>query len=103
MMKKTGKIYLEYEHLECDPVSYKIKCSTKNCLTRLNNKLEETFRYYDRYEAEYLKLLVFSDGDIYIDYDENKDLIFLMKLGNLLSSLTKEKLESLLNDLFFKE
>lgn len=65
MIKKTGKIYLEYEHLECDPVSYKIKCSTKNCLTRLNNKLEETFRC------------------------------------NLLSNLTKKKLESLLNDLFF--
>ena len=42
----------------------------------------------------------FNEGDIYIDVNETGKMYFLCRFGKMLSSMTKDKLESLLNGMF---
>lgn len=104
---KTKGITLNYTNfLDGNPVCYMMNFSDTIAKARFNEVMENMFPYeenmfpYEREQARYYRLVVFNEGDIYIDVNETGKMFFLCRFGNMLSSMTKEKLENLLNGMF---
>ena len=97
---KTKGIKLNYTNfLDGNPVCYMMSFSDSIAKARFNEVMENMFPY-EREQARYYRLVVFNEGDIYIDTNESGKMYFLCRFGNMLSSMTKEKLENLLNGMF---
>lgn len=97
---KNKGIVLNYTNfLDGNPVCYMMNFSDTIAKARFNDVMENMF-LYEREQARYYRLVVFNEGDIYIDVNETGKMYFLCRFGKMLSSMTKDKLESLLNGMF---
>lgn len=97
---KNKGITLNYTNfLDGNPVCYMMNFSDTIAKAKFNEVMENMFPY-EREQARYYRLVVFSEGDIYIDVNETGKMYFLCRFGKMLSSMTKDKLENLLNGMF---